>query len=290
MIKKKVLVSIVINCHNGEKYLNEALSCIIKQTYQYFEVIFWDNNSSDKSKKIYLNYADKRFKYFSSNRKLKLYKARNLALSKCRGDLITFLDVDDLWEKNKLLEEVKEYKKNKFDILYSNYYIQNDITKKTKLKKVKLISSDFQNHYLKNYDVALVTICINKDILKKKNNNFETNYNIIGDFVFMMKMSKSSKICILQSALAIYRIHKNNYTNQNYFELANELRSWINKNKKLQNLKNIRFFYNKLIYYEALAEFNNGKYYNFIKKIPKIMFTRLSIKAIYHIFIKYFND
>ena len=64
MKKRKVLVSIIINCHNGEKYLNDALLSIKNQKYRNFEVIFCDNNSSDNSKKIYLNCADKRFKYF----------------------------------------------------------------------------------------------------------------------------------------------------------------------------------------------------------------------------------
>ena len=283
---KKVLVSIIINCHNGEKYLREALLSLKNQKYKYFEVIFWDNNSSDNSKKIYLNFVDKRFKYFSSNKKLKLYQARNLALSKCSGDLITFLDTDDIWLKNKLLEEVSEYKKNKFDILYSSYYIKNKISKKLRLKKVKSISSDYQNHYLKNYDVALVTICINKESFKKKNTIFDSNYNIIGDFDFMMKMSKFSKISILKKPLAIYRVHNNNYTNQNYFELGNELRLWVDKNKKLQKLSNFRYFYNRLLYYESLGEFDNRRYYNFIKIIFRIIFTTLFIKAIYHIFKK----
>ena len=37
------LISIIINCHNGEKYLHEALKSILKQTYKKWEVIFWDN-------------------------------------------------------------------------------------------------------------------------------------------------------------------------------------------------------------------------------------------------------
>ena len=240
MKKKEILVSIIVNCYNGEKYLKDALLSIKNQTFQNFEVIFWDNNSLDNSKKIYLSINDNRFKYFFSKEKLKLYDARNLALSKCSGDLITFLDTDDLWLNNKLSEEVFEYKKNNFDILYSNYYIKKKLSKKLKLKKVQLISSDFQNSYLKNYDVALVTICISKKILNK--NMFDSNYNIIGDFVFMMRMSKFSKISILNMPLSIYRVHDNNYTNQNYYELSSELRSWINKNKDLQTCSILNIF------------------------------------------------
>ena len=43
------LISIVMNCHNGEKYLKESIKSIIKQSYQNWELIFWDNKSNDKS-------------------------------------------------------------------------------------------------------------------------------------------------------------------------------------------------------------------------------------------------
>ena len=46
------LVSIIMNCHNGEKYLKESLDSVISQTYKNWELIFWDNKSSDKSAEI----------------------------------------------------------------------------------------------------------------------------------------------------------------------------------------------------------------------------------------------
>ena len=49
------LVSIIVNCFNGEKYLKKTLSSILEQTYQNWEVIFWDNQSSDNSKKYFMN-------------------------------------------------------------------------------------------------------------------------------------------------------------------------------------------------------------------------------------------
>ena len=50
MQNKKKLVSIILNCYNGEKYLNQALTSVLKQTYKNWELIFWDNKSTDKSK------------------------------------------------------------------------------------------------------------------------------------------------------------------------------------------------------------------------------------------------
>ena len=55
----KNLVSIVMNCHNGEKYLKDAINSIIKQSYNKWELIFFDNKSNDNSEKIVSSYNDK---------------------------------------------------------------------------------------------------------------------------------------------------------------------------------------------------------------------------------------
>ena len=96
------LVSVIINCHNGEKYLEECLKSIILQSYDNWEIIFWDNLSIDRSKNIVNSFSDKRIKYFYSNKFLNLYHARNLAIERASGKYISFLDVDDTWEKEKM--------------------------------------------------------------------------------------------------------------------------------------------------------------------------------------------
>ena len=53
------LVSIIVNCFNSEKYLHQTLQSIIDQTYQNWEVILWDNNSTDNSKNIVLSFKEK---------------------------------------------------------------------------------------------------------------------------------------------------------------------------------------------------------------------------------------
>ena len=103
MNKINPLVSIIMNCYNGEKYLEESLNSIVNQSYKNWELIFFDNNSNDNSKKILNNYKhDQRIKYFKSIEFLKLYDARNEAIKQAKGEYIAFLDTDDLWINNKL--------------------------------------------------------------------------------------------------------------------------------------------------------------------------------------------
>ena len=126
------LVSIIVNCFNGEKYLKKTLSSILEQTYQNWEVIFWDNQSSDNSKKIFYEFQDKRFKYFYSERHTSLYEARNGAINNSSGEIIAFLDTDDWWHKEKLDKQIKFFKDSKIGLVYSNCYLYHEKTKKIK--------------------------------------------------------------------------------------------------------------------------------------------------------------
>ena len=90
---KNPLVSIIMNCYNGEKFLNESIKSVLNQSYKNWELIFWDNMSSDNSSKIIKKIDDSRIKYYLSNKFEKLYKARNLALEKASGKFICFLEI-----------------------------------------------------------------------------------------------------------------------------------------------------------------------------------------------------
>ena len=106
------VVSIIMNCHNGQKFLSDAIQSVINQSFKNWELIFWDNSSSDNSRSILKSFSDKRIKYFFSNKFCNLYEARNLAVKECKGKYITFLDTDDLWLKDKLDEQINFITKN----------------------------------------------------------------------------------------------------------------------------------------------------------------------------------
>ena len=87
-MNNKPIISIIMNCYNGELYLKQALKSILNQTYQNWELIFWDNMSTDASAKIFKSVKDKRFKYFLSKKHDLLYAARNKAISKSKGKFL----------------------------------------------------------------------------------------------------------------------------------------------------------------------------------------------------------
>ena len=51
---KAELISIIMNCYNGEKFIEKSINSIISQDYKNWELIFWNNLSNDKTEYIYL--------------------------------------------------------------------------------------------------------------------------------------------------------------------------------------------------------------------------------------------
>lgn len=103
-------VSIIINCFNGADFLEESLKSALSQDYKNIEVVFWDNVSIDDSFDIASSFAgDERLKLFSSPEHTSLSVARYEALKVASGDLVGFLDVDDLWDPFKVSRQVRAF-------------------------------------------------------------------------------------------------------------------------------------------------------------------------------------
>ena len=98
----KPLVSIIMNCYNGERFLQESIKSVLSQTYENWELIFWDNQSKDKSAEIFKSFNDKRLKYYFAEKHTLLSEARNEAIKRSTGEFVAFLDTDDYWERDKL--------------------------------------------------------------------------------------------------------------------------------------------------------------------------------------------
>ena len=222
------VVSIIMNCHNGQKFLSEAIQSVINQSFRNWELVFYDNFSKDKSYNILKKFNDKRIKYYKSKKLLNLYAARNQAVIKARGKYIAFLDTDDLWDKNKLKIQIDLIRKSPFSMIYCNYYTLKD---KIKLKRYKfyLPSGQITKKLLKKYFIGLGTVLI--DIKVFKNLKFNNNYNIIGDFDFFMKISTKYHIGAIQKPLAYYRDHSSNLSKKKIKYHILELENWIKLNK-----------------------------------------------------------
>jgi glycosyltransferase involved in cell wall biosynthesis len=239
-------VSVIMNCFDGEKYLEESLQSLFKQTYSNWELIFWDNLSKDNSKKILGKFEDSRIKYFCAKKFSNLYEARNYAVRKSTGKYIFFLDTDDLWISGKIEKQVEFLENNsEYKIVYSNYYIKNEKNNMLRLNsKKKLPYGLITKKLLKKYSIGILTACVSQSIFK--DNLFKKKYNIIGDFDFFINLSLSKKIGCIQAPLAIYRIHENNYSSKQIEKHISELSEWVKTNKYLEKEHKLSLYYQKI--------------------------------------------
>lgn len=100
------LVSVIMNVRNGAAFLREALDSVLAQTFTDWELIVWDDCSTDNSAKIVREFRDPRILYFLSPEETPLGAARDRAIRQARGEWLAFLDQDDVWLPHKLEKQV----------------------------------------------------------------------------------------------------------------------------------------------------------------------------------------
>ena len=100
------LVSIIMNIRNGAAFLREAMDSVVAQTFGDWELIMWDDCSTDDSAAIVAEYEDPRVRYFLSPEETPLGKARDNAIRQATGEWLAFLDQDDLWTPAKLEKQM----------------------------------------------------------------------------------------------------------------------------------------------------------------------------------------
>jgi len=100
--KKLPLVSIIINNYNYSRFLREAIDSALSQTYPHVEVIAVDDGSTDGSQEIISSYGNRIIPVLKENGGQA--SAINTGLATCRGDIIFFLDSDDVFYANKVKE------------------------------------------------------------------------------------------------------------------------------------------------------------------------------------------
>ena len=249
-MKSNNLVSIIMTCNNGEIFLQDAVKSIINQSYFNWELIFYDNCSTDKSEQIIKNFKDKRIKYFRSNKLVNLGTIRKLAYNKCQGFFISFLDVDDYWSELKLEKQIKKFEiNNDIDVVYSNYSkIENHTITKAKFT---LYRGYCQNEIILSYVKGLpitpwMTLMIKKSSIDKLEYSFDEKTHIISDFDLIIRLSIFCNFDYTEEYLAYYRIHQNNESKNQQKEI-DEIVYIINKYQKNKIISSL-FFYKNFTY------------------------------------------
>lgn len=165
-----MLVSVVLPTYNRAHILVRAIDSVLEQTYTNWELIIIDNHSTDGTDDLVNSYHNPRIQLLKIHNDGIIAKSRNVGIRQAKGELIAFLDSDDIWESNKL--EIQLLKMSESGCKFSSTAISL-IDKKGKTVKKKYRNKltthlfnvpNSRNLYYSN-QIVLSSVMIEKDFL-----------------------------------------------------------------------------------------------------------------------------
>jgi len=276
---KEPLVSITMAAYNVDEFIEESINSILSQTFKNFELICFDDGSTDNTLEILKKYEtrDSRIQVIAKNSNEGLAVARNKSLKLARGKYVLFLDADDLFDETLLEKAFEVIEKEQSDIIYWDYvtfYNTNEI-EKLKIKKSDLLNVDKHDKkmLLKRPSFAWVKL-IRTEKARELKIHFPKGYTRQDIPVHWNLVTQIDKVSILPERLAYYRQQPNATTTK--------------KDKRLFDLAYVmditrEFLIEKNLYAQYKDEFLrqrlnllSGMYYSISKNLKKEALTLIA--------------
>ena len=217
---EKPIISIITPAYNASDFIEETIASVLSQSFTSWEFIISDDGSTDDTIKkiIRASSGDSRIilnRYQHSGLPSVM---RNKALKIARGDIIAFLDADDIWEPNKLSLQIDSLSKNNKDwgfanvtIFGGNEYQPSGLWYPPKWKP----NPPFLRSLLSKMGVPLLSIVVKTDLLRKVcamsdiGEAFDERKEFKGveDWDLSIRLSKISEPDYIPFPIARYRIH-----------------------------------------------------------------------------------
>ena len=284
-MSERPFISILMNCHNGEDFLKESIESAIEQSYQNWELIFFDNASNDFSKKIFDTFSDKRLKYLYQPIKTSLVEARNHAITKASGDWIAILDTDDSWHRNKLDEQINALKaqkdQSKVGLIYTSAEIKFG-SHKTKLSKSYQTEKILDSLLSTKLSIPWSSALFNKKLFYQVD-GFDERFPSFHDFALELSLALISQIIFINKPLTLMRVHKDslsarqNLKGGNYFaEISSILKEYFPRQSAIDGyyILTVKSLISSLFQLDLIA---------FFKKLTKLGLTDafMCLKALF---------
>lgn len=214
-------VSVIIPTYNRATLVGRAINSVLQQSYSNLEVIVVDDGSSDNTRDIVLKaFSDKRIRYFwQPNRGVSA--ARNKGIKEAKGDVICFLDSDDLWKPNKLEKQINFLTSHPqinlvFCDLEQRYgnrplktFVQSSKAFSRLIRQYQRNGGAIVIPRLEAYKALLKALAIHVDTIAIRKaeisaaGGFDTSFLSCEDWEFILRLAERNDIGYLNEALAI---------------------------------------------------------------------------------------
>jgi len=261
------LVSVIIPVYNGEKFLEEAIESVLKQTYKNWELIIVDDGSTDSSKAIIDKHLiNQQIRYIKHPTNKGIPSARNTGIHKANGRYISLLDQDDIWLNNKLEIQIEKFKKasEEIGLMFGciDYIDSKGRLVKKGNRKIKMLpnkKSSIKYLFMHNF-IPSITVIFKSKCIKIIGEFDEEIRGGADDIDLWIRIAGHYRTDYIKEVLALRRLHDSNFTNIKY--ISGDWLSLINKFiKKYPFLKSLKRKKMAQIYY-LLGRHNHltGKY------------------------------
>lgn len=215
------LVSIIMPVYNGEKYIAESIRSAQDQTYQHWELIVTDDGSEDGTADLVraLAASDPRVKYvYQPNGGLG--NARNTGIRASRGEVVAFLDADDLWMREKLALQTAMMEETQASVVFSDAFIFPEEDTMNEERSFATIYGRFKGAgrfdaasmyrlLLEVNPIPVLTVLLRRDLLEAAG-LFEEDARFRGceDYELWFKLAERGAVFYgFEGKLARYRFH-----------------------------------------------------------------------------------
>tara|TARA_Y100000031_G_scaffold149436_1_gene187249 strand:+ start:162 stop:1022 length:861 start_codon:yes stop_codon:yes gene_type:complete len=228
-VNKKKLISIVMPVFNASSWVSTAIKSVQEQSIQDWELWIIDDGSEDNSLEI--------IEPFLSDQRISLLRqknagpaiARNIGLEKATGEYLAFLDSDDYWMPDKLVQQLNFIDSHKeCGLVHTDYRIFHEEPKVSKpFKQPGWFSRWSEEERLLVCDTIGTLTVLTYTELVKEVGGFREDLHGTEDWDLWIRISKDSKICKLNYETACYRIHPTGIS-QSSIQHFNELEKVYN--------------------------------------------------------------
>ena len=203
-------VSVLMNCFNGARYLRPALESIFNQTMPDWELLFWDNQSTDESASIVSEYRDVRIRYLPAPAHTNLGEARRQACAFARGEWVGVLDTDDLWLPKKLESQLQAVEAGSdFGMVYSRCEeFGGDVARIQPSLNDLLPEGDVFSQLARGNFISLSSLMYRRDAMTSAG-GFQP-YQHAADYDLSLRVARENPVAAVDGVYSRYRIHETN--------------------------------------------------------------------------------